>query len=107
MGYDTPWWITVLLAAGTIFSGLSLLTLLSVRTRLPVPKHSQDGLFPVPAAVAREMASAAVETALAADESAWPDRKKVLAAVSAALAEAEGTDVPGFRIVSFKRRGQA
>lgn len=100
MGYDTPWWMVVLLVAGTVFSGLSLLVLLSVRTRLPVSQHGQDGPLPVPAAFARE-------TALAAEETAWPDRKKVLAAVAAALAEAEGADVPGFRIVSFKRRGQA
>ena len=88
MGNNTPWWMVILLGMGIVFMGLGLLVLLCNAIRLIFARNK------MPAAV------------LMPQENEIPDRKRLLAAVAAAIAEAEGTDVSGFRIVSFNRRKQ-
>lgn len=92
LGYYTPWWMVVLLGMGIVFAGLGLLVLLCDALRLLFAGRGQSAVKAAP--VLQEGESI-------------PDRKRLLALVAAAVAEAEGTDVTGFRIVSFKRRGQA
>lgn len=89
MGYNTSWWMVILLGMGIVFMGLGLLVLLCNAIRL---------IF------AGKKSPAAVSVT---QEYEIPDRKRLLAAVAAAIAEAEGTDVSGFRIVSLNRRKQA
>lgn len=92
LGYDTPWWMVVLLGMGIVFLGLGLLVLLCGALRLLLTRQGEKMLKAAPVAVEGE---------------SIPDRKRLLAAVAAAIAEAEETDASGFRIVSFRRREQA
>jgi sodium pump decarboxylase gamma subunit len=86
--------MVVLLGMGIVFIGLGLLVLLCTLMRLVL--HREEAAQAAPQAVAT-----------AAPEVTGAARQKLLAAVTAAIAEAEGTDAPGFRIVSFERRQQA
>lgn len=84
----TPWWMVVVLGMGIVFIGLGLMVLMCNGLRLLMKGRGA----PVPAV-------------LPAAEVEIPDRKRLIAAVSAAVAEAEGSSLAGFRIVSLKRRG--
>ena len=77
---------------GIVFTGLGLLVLLCGALRAGFGNRKP--------AIAVAQAQPALEAPVA-------DRPALLAAVCAAVAEAEGTDVSGFRVVSFKRRGGA
>lgn len=90
MGVQTPWWMVVILGMGIVFIGLGLLVLLCRLIRLAFHRE--------------EAPKAAAPLAPAQEEVSGEKRKKLMAVFAAAIAEAEGTDVPGFRIVSFKRR---
>ena len=89
MGNLTPWWMVVVLGMSVVLIGLGLLVLLCNVLRLLF--HREEA--PAPQAAS----SAGIELSGTA-------RQKLLAAVTAAIAEAEGTDAPGFKIVSFVRR---
>lgn len=85
-----PWWMVVLLGMGIVFVGLSLLVLLCNLLRVAFSRFKDKKPEAQPAVIPAQPAIA--------------DRKKLLAIVSAAIAEAEGNDAPGFKIVSFERR---
>ena len=88
------WWMVVLLGMGIVFVGLSLLVLLCNVLRLLFSKvEAKPEAQPV---LAPAVAAPAVE--------ALPDRKRLLAIAAAAIAESEGSEASGFRIVSFTRR---
>lgn len=97
MGVQTPWWMVVLLGMGIVFAGLGLLVLMCDGLRLVFykGKAAKPAAQPLPAAPA--------QTAVQGIQ----DRKKLLAIAAAAIAEAEGTDAPGFRIISLTRRKSA
>lgn len=88
LGSATPWWMVVVLGMGIVFIGLGLMVLMCNGLRLLFYRARQNG--PSPASPVDE---------------GIPDRKRLIAAVSAAIAETEGTNLAGFRIVSLKRRG--
>lgn len=90
----TPWWMVVLLGMGIVFVGLSLMVLMCDGLRL---------LFAGKGEAAPQQA-AAVSSPVEAE---IPNRKRLLAAIAAAIAEEEGTDVSGIRILSFKRGTKA
>ncbi len=92
MGATTPWWMVILLGMGTVFVGLSLLVLLCNLLRMAFHKE-------------QPAAPAAVQPAgNTVSQPTGAERQRLLAAVTAAIAEAEGSDAPGFKIVSFVRR---
>lgn len=93
MGVQTPWWMVVVLGMGIVFLGLGLLVLLCNIMRVTLHR---DGAQTAPRAAVP-----------AAPEISGVFKQKLLAAVTAAIAEAEGSDAPGFRIVSFVRRQKA
>ena len=94
LGFNTPWWMVVLLGMGIVFAGLGLLVLLCDVLRLLFGR-------------VKEGVPAAVPPAQAQGDDPIPERKRLIAAVSAAIAESEGTDISGIRVVSFRRRTQA
>ena len=81
-----------LMGIGTVFVGLICIiivcTVVSSIIRL-TEKKSADNSAPSPA--------------LATQNEEIPDRQRLIAAVSAALAEELGTDVSALRILSFKK----
>lgn len=89
MGAQTSVLQVILLGMGTVFVGLGLLVLLCNVLRMAF--HREEAAPAQPAAQAAQLPQGA-------------ERRRLLAAVTAAIAEAEGTDAPGFRIVSFVRR---
>ncbi|MDI9520404.1 MAG: OadG family protein [Bacillota bacterium] len=91
----TPWWMVVLLGMGIVFLGLSLMVLLCNLLRIVFAGVKDSKPETQPAAVAQQPAAA---------QPAVADRKKLLAIASAVIAEAEGVNAPGFKIVSFERR---
>ena len=95
MGITTPWWMVVLLGIGIVFVGLGLLVLLCDGLRLVFSRKGTAAKAKAPV------------LAPAAPPPQIEDRKRLLAIASAAIAEFEGTDAPGFRIVSLKRRDEA
>ena len=90
LGYDTPWYMVILLGMGIVFVGLGLLILLCSVLRLLLSDKKGEQ--------ASELSVAQHEN----DE--MPDKKRLIAAITAAIAEAEGTDIRALRVVSFKRR---
>lgn len=92
MGSLTPWWMVIILGMGTVMIGLLLLVVLCNLLRVLFHKESQSA----PAAAPQPAAVVAQPVGL--------ERQRLLAAVTAAIAEAEGSDAPGFKIVSFVRR---
>lgn len=90
MGYDTPWYMVILLGMGIVFVGLGLLILLCSVLRLLLSDKKAERVSELPAAMQEN-----VEI---------PDKKRLIAAITAAIAEAEGTDIRALRVVSFKRR---
>jgi len=91
LGATTPWWMVVLLGMGTVFVGLALLVGLCNLLRLAF--HREQPAAPAAQPVIQEAA-----------QPTGAERQRLLAAVTAAIAEAEGSDAPGFKIVSFVRR---
>lgn len=94
MATQISWWMVVLLGMGIVFIGLGLLVLLCdiLRVLLARSGHkAPDIAQPAPAA--------ALPTG--------PQRQKLMAIITAAIAEDLGQEVSGFRIVSFERRTQA
>lgn len=92
MGALTPWWMVIILGMGTVMIGLVLLVVLCNLLRVLLHKEGQSA----PAAAPQPAAVVAQPVGL--------ERQRLLAAVTAAIAEAEGSDAPGFKIVSFVRR---
>ncbi len=90
---NTPWWAALLLALNIImlFIGLKLLR--------RQPEGAQG------TAEAAQPAPPSLFTPAPAQE--IPDRQQLIAAVTAAIAEYEGTDISALRVVSFNRRRQA
>ncbi|MDD2560848.1 MAG: OadG family protein [Eubacteriales bacterium] len=90
---NTPWWAAILLVLNIImlFIGLRL-----IRRQPEVPFSGAKTDLP-----AEQASVPAVPT------QAIPDRQKLIAAVTAAIAEYEGTDISALRIVSFNKRRQA
>ena len=82
---------------GIVFLGLCLLVLLCNLLRVVFARFKDSKPEAQPTAVAQQPVAAAAQPALA-------DRKKLLAIASAVIAEAEGVNAPGFKIVSFERR---
>lgn len=93
MGNLTPWWMVVVLGMGIVFIGLGLLVLLCDGLRMLFQQRGKSVSPQAAAAAAPVMGGPVIQ-----------DRKKLLAIAAAVIAEAEGTDAPGFKIVSFKRR---
>lgn len=90
MGYDTPWYMVVILGMGIVFVGLGLLILLCSAIRLLFSEKKSD----VPAELYFDETS----------NEEIPNKKKLIAAITAVIAEAEGKDIRALRVVSFKRR---
>ena len=82
-----------LMGMGTVFAGLICIiivcTIVSNIIRLTEKKKAEE--------------SATNSPALTAQSQEIPDRQRLIAAVSAALAEELGTDVSALRILSFKK----
>jgi sodium pump decarboxylase gamma subunit len=78
---------------GTVFVGLICIIIVCkivsgiIRLSEKAPAEKNAEAAPVPAAVSEEI----------------PDRQRLIAAVSAAIAEELGTDVSALRIISFKK----
>lgn len=87
---NTPWWAALLLALNIImlFIGLRLL-------------RRQPAAAPSPVKAALPVQHAPVSQAPA---QAIPNRQQLIAAVTAAIAEYEGTDISALRVVSFDKR---
>lgn len=83
----------VLMGIGTVFFGLICIILLCMAMSAICRSLGGD---PVPAA------PAAAPTAPAAS-AAIPNRQAMIAAIAAAIAEEEGTDLSGIRILSVKK----
>lgn len=90
LGYDTPWYMVILLGMGIVFVGLGLLILLCSVLRLLLSDKKVEPASQLPAAQQ--------------ENDVIPDKKRLIAAITAAIAEAEGTDIRALRVVSFKRR---
>ena len=90
LGYDTPWYMVILLGMGIVFVGLGLLILLCSVLRLLLSDKKGEQASQLPAEQHEN------------DE--IPDKKRLIAAITAAIAEAEGADIRALRVVSFKRR---
>jgi len=84
--------MVIILGMGTVMIGLVLLVVLCNLLRVLFHKEGQSA----PAAARQPAAVVAQPVGL--------ERQRLLAAVTAAIAEAEGSDAPGFKIVSFVRR---
>ena len=90
MGYNTPWWMVILLGMGIVFVGLGLLVLLcgAIRVLFSDKKSEIDSQILSAEPVYEEI----------------PNKKRLIAAIVAAIAEMEKTDISALRVVSFKRR---
>lgn len=96
MANQTPWWLVVLLGMGIVFVGLGLLVLLCDGLRLVFSRMKEE----TPQQMAPQLAA---QPALPTG----PERARLLAIASAVIAEAEGSEAAGFRIVSLTRRSKA
>lgn len=82
-----------LMGIGTVFVGLICIIIVCkivsgiIRLSEKAPAKKTAEVAPSPAAVSEEI----------------PDRQRLIAAVSAAIAEELGTDVSALRIISFKK----
>ena len=84
----------VLMGVGTVFFGL--ICIIALSTAMSAVCRSMGG---TPAAVPAAQAPAAP----AARADAIPNRQAMIAAISAVIAEVEGTDLAGIRILSVKK----
>ncbi len=107
MTNQTPWWLVVLLGMGIVFVGLGLMVLLCDGLRLVFSRRKEGiaGQAVVPAIAAANQALAPL--AIAPELPTGPERARLLAIASAVIAEVEGDEAEGFKIVSLKRRTQA
>lgn len=89
----TPWWAALLLALNIImlFIGLRLLRRQPTLSPGTVETDGSAGQASAPMAHSHEI----------------PDRQQLIAALTAAIAEYEGTDISALRVVSFSKRRQA
>ena len=85
----------VLMGIGTVFFGLICIIFLSMA--MSAICRSMGGA-PVPAPAVPSPAPA-----VPAPGAAIPNRQAMIAAIAAAIAEAEGTDLAGIRILSVKK----
>lgn len=84
----------VLMGIGTVFFGLICIILLSMAMSA-VCRKMEKAPVAAPAAPAAPAAAAGAE--------AIPNRQAMIAAIAAAIAEEEGTDLAGIRILSLKK----
>ena len=84
----------VLMGIGTVFFGLICIILLSMAMSA-VCRKMEKAPVAAPAAPAAPAAAAGAETI--------PNRQAMIAAIAAAIAEEEGTDLAGIRILSLKK----
>ncbi len=88
----TPDWLVVVLGIGIVFAGLvCIIAICSLMNMIfdKMSKKNADKPVPVPAA---PTAPAVI-----------PNRQELIAAITAAIAEEEGTDLSAIRILSFKK----
>lgn len=85
---------TVVMGVGTVFFGLICIVFLSM-IMSNVVKSMGKSADAAPAAPAASAAPAAKTDAI-------PNRQAMIAAIAAAIAEEEGTDITGIRILSVK-----
>ena len=82
-----------LMGMGTVFVGLICIIIVCkivsgiIRLSEKAPAEKNAGASPIPSAINQEI----------------PDRQRIIAAVSAVIAEELGTDVSALRIKSFKK----
>jgi phenylpyruvate tautomerase PptA (4-oxalocrotonate tautomerase family) len=90
---NTPWWAAILLALNIIMllMGLKLIRRQPEASPSEVKADLIAERTPVPITLTQPI----------------PDRQKLIAAVTAAIAEYEGTDISALRVVSFNKRRQA
>ena len=84
----------VLMGIGTVFFGL--ICIIALSSAMSAVCRSLGGGTPA-------AASAAPSPAPAAAGAAVPNRQAMIAAIAAAVAEEEGTDLAGIRILSVKK----
>lgn len=84
----------VLMGIGTVFFGLICIILLSMAMSA-VCRKMEKAPVAAPAAPAAPAAAAGAESI--------PNRQAMIAAIAAAIAEEEGTDLAGIRILSLKK----
>lgn len=82
----------VLMGIGTVFFGLICIIVLCMAMSAVCRSMGAPAAAPAPAAPPAPAAGAAI-----------PNRQAMIAAISAAIAEEEGTDMSGIRILSVKK----
>ena len=90
---DVPTLFVILMGIGTVFFGLICIILLT--TAMSAICRSMGDKTPAPAAAA--------PASPAPQADAIPNRQAMIAAIAAAIAEEEGTDLAGIRILSVKK----
>lgn len=84
---------TVILGVSVVFIGLvCIVGLVMLMNLLCAEKSKPETATPVPSPAVAPMATAAI-----------PNRQEIIAAVVAAVAEEEGTDISAIRVLSFKK----
>ena len=95
----TPDWLVVVLGIGIVFAGLICIIGLCMLMNLIFDKMSgKEKDKPAPVASAPTAPTAPVTAPVTI-----PNREELLAAITAAIAEEEGTDLSAIRILSFKK----
>ena len=93
---DIPWYLVCLIGVAVVFVGLAiiigLVELMNVVTTKKAPKKRNKGLVEETAGVPVAVASTVIE-----------NRDEIVAAVCAAVAEENGTDISAIRVISFKK----
>lgn len=96
MTYDISF--VCLLGIGTVFIGLVCIVLLcSIQSKICKLLEKDDSSAPA------EIRQTQVQAQPSSVATEIPNRRKIIAAVSAAIAEELGTDVSAIRIKSFKK----
>lgn len=93
-GEDPAIWLVVLMGVGVVFLGLICIIGICYLMGLIV-----NGLF----GKKKEAQSAPTPTPTVVSGGAIENRQQILAAVCAAVAEEEGTDISAIRVISFKK----
>ena len=93
---DVPTWLVCILGVSVVFVGLiSIIVILSLMN------------FVIGKSAGKKTAKADVATAPVAPTPVAPttieNRREIIAAVCAAVAEEEGTDISAIRVISFKK----
>lgn len=93
--HDTPMWVVCIVGVGVVFAGLAILIgIIEIMNRVV------DKLAAKKAPVKEAAPAAPVQTAAPV---AVENREEIVAAVCAAVAEENGTDISAIRVVSFKK----